>query len=261
MTDSDPRHARSFGIAADRYDTYRPGYADASVRWAIGDQPLRVADIGAGTGILSRQLQRLGHEVIAVEPDDLMRERLTTASPDVAALAGSAEEIPLPDESVDAVVAGQAYHWFDPIRAHAEIARVLRPGGVFAALWNDADPSTPWTVRLAEIIDGPQPAVGSRPESDFGTCFGAVEVAEFRHEMWLTPDDLIGLATTRSPYLVATPAQRRDMVCAIRALVDESDLAGRERFSMPHVTRVHRAARLRPPSAAAASGPEQTRRG
>jgi SAM-dependent methyltransferase len=261
MTDPDGRHALSFGTAADSYDTYRPGYADAAVRWAIGEQPVRVADIGAGTGILSRQLQRLGHEVIAVEPDDLMRERLRTVSPGIAALAGSAEEIPLPDESVEAVVAGQAYHWFDPAKAHPEIARVLRPGGVFAALWNDADPRAPWTVRLVEIIDGPHAAVGSRGESDFGICFAAVEAAEFRHEMWLTPDDLIGLATTRSPYLVGTPEQRRDMVAAIRALVAETGLADRERFSMPHVTRAHRAARLRPPSAAAACVPGQTRLG
>ena len=72
MTDQ----ARSFGTAADRYDRYRPAYAEAAVVWTVGERPRRVADLGAGTGILSRVLHRLGHEVVAVEPDDRMRARL-----------------------------------------------------------------------------------------------------------------------------------------------------------------------------------------
>jgi SAM-dependent methyltransferase len=241
MTDSTQRHSRSFGPVADRYDMYRPGYAADAVVWALGERPLRVADLGAGTGILSRLLQRLGHEVIAVEPDDLMRVRLMEVSPGVAALAGTAEEIPLPDRSVDAVVAGQAYHWFDTARAHREVARVLRPGGAFAALWNDADLHTPWTVRFVEIIDGADAAVGVRPAPDFGERFGPVVQAEFRHELWLTPEDLVALATTRSPYLVATRQGRQDLLDAVRELIAGPELAGRERFAMPHVTRVHRA--------------------
>ncbi len=258
MNDSTDRHARSFGTVADRYDTYRPGYATDAVVWALGEQPLRVADVGAGTGILSRLLQRLGHEVVAVEPDDLMRARLTRVSRGITVLAGTAEHIPLPDQSVDAVVAGQAYHWFDPVRAHREIARVLRPGGVFAAFWNDADPRAPWTLRLAEIIDGPEAAAADRPMSDFGTCFLPVEQTEFGHELYLTPDDLMGLATTRSPYLVGTPTQRRAILDAIRDLTNEPELAGRERISMPHLTRVHRST-LRP-DALAGCGPGRTRR-
>jgi SAM-dependent methyltransferase len=186
-------------------------------------------------------VQRLGHEVIAVEPDDLMRERLTRVSPDIIAFAGTAEAIPLPDGSVDAAVAGQAFHWFDSARAHPEIARILRPRGVFAALWNDADPRARWTMRLGEIIDGAQALVGDRPRSDFGERFGPVEQAEFRHDVWSTPDDLVALAKTRSPYLVASPDEQQDLVAAVRRLTTEPELAGRERFPMPHVTRVHRA--------------------
>jgi SAM-dependent methyltransferase len=238
MTDSTQRHARSFGTAAERYDRYRPTYAPDAVVWALGVRPLRVADLGAGTGILSRLVRGLGHEVTAIEPDDLMRARLAEASPDITALAGTAEEIPLPDRSVDAVVAGQAYHWFDTARAHPEIARVLRPGGIFAALWNDADLNAPWTVRLGEIIDG---ALVPRPVSDFGDHFGPVALAEFRHEMWMTPDDLVALATTRSPYLVATAQGQQDLIDAVRRLTAEPELANRDRFPMPHITHVHRA--------------------
>jgi len=229
--------ARSFGTVADRYDRYRPTYPAAAVVWALGERPLRVADLGAGTGILSRLVHRLGHEVLAIEPDARMRSRLVAVSPGITAIAGTAEAIPLRDRSVDAVVAGQAYHWFDPAGAHPEIARVLRPGGVFTPMWNDADPAVPWTVRLVELIDGAQ-----RVRSvDFGPLFGPVERAEFRHDMWLTPDELIAMTTTRSPYLVASPQGRRDLLDAVRRLTAGPELAGRDRFPMPHLTRVHRA--------------------
>jgi SAM-dependent methyltransferase len=236
--------ALSFGTAADQYDRYRPSYAAEAVRWALGENPLRVADLGAGTGILSRLVRGEGHEVVAIEPDGQMRARLHRVSPDVPAFEGTAEEIPLPDASVDAVVAGQSYHWFDTERAHPEIARVLRSGGVFAAFWNDADLDVSWTVQLAEIIDGSGSARG-RPRLELGERFGPVTGGEFRHELWLTPDELVGLAMTRSPYLVGTPEQRSRLVGEIRALLaTDPALAGRERFAMPHLTRVQRAARV-----------------
>jgi SAM-dependent methyltransferase len=240
VTESSQPHGRSFGTVADRYDRLRPTYAAAAVVWALGGRPLRVADIGAGTGILSRVLLRLGHEVIAVEPDDRMRGRLVGVSPGVTAVAGTAEEIPLRDQSVDAVVAGQAYHWFERERAHPEFARVLRPGGVLAAFWNDADLRVPWTVRLVELIDGAEAMVRTARRSDFGPRFGPVAAADFRHEVWLTLDELVALTTTRSPYLVATPKGQEDLIDAVRRLAAETGLPGRERFEMPHVTRVHR---------------------
>jgi SAM-dependent methyltransferase len=237
---SDTDAARSFGAVAQCYDRHRPGYAPAAVAWALGEHPVRVADLGAGTGILSRLLRRLGHEVIAIEPDEQMRARLVEVSPEVTTVAGRGEAIPLGDGSVDAVVAGQAYHWFKGDRAHAEVARVLRPGGVFAALWNDADSRTLWTVQFVEIIDGPQE---SRPVSDFGSAFGPVASAEFAHDVWLTADDLVALATTRSPYLVGTPAAREELLAAVRGLIAEHGLDRAGRFAMPHLTRVHRAHR------------------
>jgi SAM-dependent methyltransferase len=237
------REAQSFGTAAERYDLYRPTYAEDAVVWSLGQKASRVADLGAGTGILSRLLRNLGHDVVAVEPDDLMRARLVQVSPGVTAVAGQAEAIPLPDASVDAAVAGQAYHWFDRPPAHREIARVVRPGGVFAAMRNDADPATPWTVRFAEIIDGPARQDEEREVADFGDRFEPVAFKEFRHEMWVTPDALVAMATTRSPYLVADEQGRRDLVAAIHTLLHDVEMAGQERFPMPHLTRVNRAIR------------------
>jgi SAM-dependent methyltransferase len=122
----------------------------------LGERPLWVADIGAGTGILSRLLRRLGHQVIAIEPDELMRVRLTGVSPGIAALGGTAENIPLADRSVHAVVAGQAYHWFDGARAHAELARVLRPGGVFAAFGMTPIQAHPGRCGLTRSLTAPK---------------------------------------------------------------------------------------------------------
>ena len=117
-----------------QYDRFRPSYPRAALEWAVGGPPpRRVVDLGAGTGILTRGTDR---RRLRGDPG---RARSGNARPTGGgdagrtALAGSAEDIPLPDGSVDAVVAGQAYHWFDPELAHAEAARVLRPGGYFAA--------------------------------------------------------------------------------------------------------------------------------
>lgn len=122
--------ANSFGQVADSYDRARPEYPEAALQWLLAAPAQRVADIGAGTGKLTGVLARLGHHVTAVEPDDRMRAQLSRRLPDITALDGTAEEIPLPDAAVDAVAFGQAWHWVDVDAVSAELARVLRPGGV-----------------------------------------------------------------------------------------------------------------------------------
>ena len=124
-------HASSFGMAAVAYAEHRPDYAQAAVRWAVEQAPgPRVLDLGAGTGKLTATLVAAGVETTAVEPDPAMLTELRRALPGVRALPGSAEAIPLPEASVDAVVAGNAMHWFDMDIAGPEIARVLVPGGI-----------------------------------------------------------------------------------------------------------------------------------
>lgn len=247
MTEAARRQALSFGAAADAYDRFRPDYPTEAVRWAVGDAPpVRVVDLGAGTGLLSRVLLGLGHQVVPVEPDEGMRARLAHATPGTTALAGSAERIPLPDGDADAVVAGQAYHWFDPERAHAEVARVLRADGTFAAIWNERDESVPWVAALSELADrvlGERGAGEDRPAS-FGDGFGAVEHARFRHSTRHTADTLVGMIATRSYYLTAASRQRREMDAAVRDLAaTHPDLAGRDSFELPYRTEVFRARR------------------
>jgi SAM-dependent methyltransferase len=240
-------HALSFGTAADQYDELRPSYPPAALTWALGTAPCRVVDLGAGTGKLTRVLLALGHQVVPVEPDAQMRRRLAERSPGIEPLDGSAEHIPLPDGSMDAVVAGQAYHWFDTERAHPEIARVLRGGGVFAPVWNIRDDSVPWVAGLSEIVGERRVGgyEGRLENADFGPLFGPVTAKTFRHESSMTADRLVALISTRSYYLTATPQQRAETDRAVRELV----AAMPEPFPLPYDTFVYRARRT--PTAAA----------
>lgn len=236
---------QSFGTAAGEYDRLRPTYPAEALRWALGERPLRVVDLGAGTGILTRVLLALGHHVTAVEPDGRMRAHLERVIPQVTTLDGRAEQIPLPDAAADAVVAGQAYHWFDPAPAHAEIARVLRPGGVFVPLWNILDLSVPWQAELTRVSEDdtagrgteePAPDVGS-----LGPAYGPVERRRFPHAVWHTPDSLVGLVATRSYYLTSPPARQREIDRRVRDLcATHPDLAGRDRFPLNYLTIVYR---------------------
>jgi len=212
--DQDERllHASSFGAAAAAYAEHRPDYAQAAVRWALELAPgPRVLDLGAGTGKLTATLVALGAEGIAVEPDSAMLTELRRALPAVRALPGSAEAIPLPDASVDAVLAGNALHWFDMNVAGPEIARVLAPGGILAGLWNVMDNRVDWVAGL-ERVSG-SAAIGARdtlsswraataamhlPNTGLAAQFGSPEQAEFPHGQRRTADSLVATLATRA---------------------------------------------------------------
>jgi SAM-dependent methyltransferase len=134
---------RSFDRAADAYERTRPDYPDALLELVPVRADATVLDLGAGTGKLTRVLARRYRQVIAVEPLDGMRTILEAVVPEAESRAGRAEAIPLAEASVDAVFAAQAFHWFANEAAVAEIARVLRPGGVLALVWNDRDEGRP----------------------------------------------------------------------------------------------------------------------
>ncbi|HET6818510.1 MAG TPA: class I SAM-dependent methyltransferase [Mycobacteriales bacterium] len=139
----------SFGSAADAYAVGRPSYPAAAIDWILPGQARRVLDLAAGTGRLTERLVERGLDVIAVEPSDEMRAHIPPAA---SAMAGTAEEIPLDDASVDCVVVGQAFHWFDGPRAMSEISRVLRPGGTVGLLWLLADDADPVTARVCDVV-------------------------------------------------------------------------------------------------------------
>ncbi|WFE37190.1 class I SAM-dependent methyltransferase [Micromonospora sp. WMMD998] len=239
---TDPTAALSFGGAAAAYDRFRPRYPEAALRRALAGlaAPARVVDLGAGTGILTRGVTALGHHVVPVEPDLGMRAQLALASGGTTALAGSAESVPLPDGSADAVLVGQAYHWFDKEPAHAEIARVLRPGGTFAPIWNTRDSDVEWVAELERIADLRDHA-GNLVEkvTGFGPAFGPVELTEFAHRTALTPDEVIGMLRTRSFWLTATADEQARVDRELRDLfATHPDLVGRESVELPYRTLV-----------------------
>jgi SAM-dependent methyltransferase len=146
----DPAFARSFGPQAARYDRARPSYPAAALEVVLSGDPAprRILDVGAGTGKLTEALLGRGAEVVAVEPDRQMLAVLAGRLPRVWAVTGAAERIPLRDGSVDAIVVGQAFHWFQRPEADRELARVLRPGGVIGLFWNLPDRGVEWVPKL-----------------------------------------------------------------------------------------------------------------
>ena len=142
----------SFGSVAAGYAAHRPDYPADAVAFLVGASPRRVLDLGAGTGLLTGVLLTAGHEVVAVDPAGEMLAELRARYPQVTAHVGDAEAVPLPDGSVDAVVAGQAAHWFDPEPAAAQLRRVLRPGGVVGLVWNTRDEEVPWVAALGRVL-------------------------------------------------------------------------------------------------------------
>ena len=230
----------AFADVAGAYERGRPGYPEEAVRWMVGTRPLAVVDLGAGTGKLTRALVALGHRVVAVEPLDEMRAELAAALPAVHALQGSAEAIPLFDGAADVVTSAQAFHWFDHDNALPEIARILRPGGTLALVWNSRDDRDPWMARLSAII-------GNETVEDWdvipvleeGGLFGHVEKARFSLEQVLDRDRLLDLVLSRS-YLAKLPPPERDPVLdAVGQLYDET--AGPDGVRLRYVTLCYRA--------------------
>ena len=253
------RRGSSFGAAASAYAEHRPGYAEAAVRWAVDPvrdrRPVRVADLGAGTGKLTATLVSLGAEVIAVEPDPRMLAELRRAMPAARSVPGSAEEIPLPDASLDAVLAGQAMHWFDMDRALPEIARVLTPGGVLAGLWNVDDDRVGWVAGLAEISKRQSSvtltrwrdsAAKSRQEQLLGEhsdLFAAAEVGEFGHGQARTVDSLLATISTHSHLLVMDEAERAGLLARVGDFLRSQPETAHGEFTLPMVTVALRARR------------------
>jgi len=232
----------AFADVADAYERGRPGYPQEAVRWLAGDEPRDVVDLGAGTGKLTRALVALGHRVTAVEPLDEMRTELVAVLPAARALVGAAEAIPLPNASADVVTCAQAFHWFDHAIALPEIARVLRPGGRLALVWNSRDDRDPWVARLSEIIGNETVGVDDvHPPIDESGLFGPVETAEFSFEQRLGREGLLDLVRSRSYCAKLPSAEREPILEAVARLYDDTE--GPEGVALAYVTECFRAER------------------
>jgi SAM-dependent methyltransferase len=236
----DREAARSFARVADAYDRARPGYPPEATAWLTGTRELSVLELGAGTGKLTTGLVGLGHDVLATDPLPEMLRLLSGHLPDVRTAVASAEDIPVPSRSVDVVVSAQAFHWFDHARALPEIARVLRPGGRVALVWNERDERIPWVRRLGRVIgdaghqlDPTHTLLGSQ-------LFGYVDTATFRGWQHVDRDTLRDLVASRSNVATMTETERARVLADVDALYDEYG-RGADGMLLPYVTRCYKA--------------------
>jgi SAM-dependent methyltransferase len=244
-TDDRAERAASFERAAEVYQATRPSYPDDAVRWAVPPDARDVLDLAAGTGKLTERLVALGWHVLAVEPSEAMRAQLSARLPTVEAYPGTAERMDLPDACVDAVTIAQAWHWVDPPAASAEIARVLRPGGQVAPVWNVRDETVDWVARWTEIVHRGDTLEPSYRDPVLGEQFGATEHATFRWVQRLRTADLRTLAASRSHLILLPSDERAALLDAVDELVaTHPDLRGREHVDVPYRTECYRA-RLR----------------
>jgi ubiquinone/menaquinone biosynthesis C-methylase UbiE len=249
--------AVGFEQAAAVYERIRPSYPPDAVAALVAHLGIgpgrRVLDLAAGTGKLTRLLVPTDAELVAVEPLAAMREQLAAVVPDIELLDGTAEAIPLPDESVDAVVVAQAFHWFDAARALAEIRRVLRPGCGLAVVFNIRDQSVDWVRRFTEVTEF---SAANRPhhsttraafadEVSAAGGWGPVTLRTFRWSQTLDAEGLVDRAASQSNVASMAPERRAALLDGVRELArTHPDLADRSSIEMPYDTEVamcHRA--------------------
>jgi SAM-dependent methyltransferase len=246
MDDDLLRYSRSFDSVAGAYDRGRPSYPTAAVEWLIGPDQKTVLEVGAGTGKLTEQLVALGHDVHATDPSSLMLGVLTDRLPGVRTSVARAEELPLPDGSVDVVACAQAFHWFDQEVALAEFSRVLRPGGHLALTWNNRDVKVPWVRKLGAII-GVQDDDTQVPDSLVrSTGFGFVEESSHRFWQVVNSDSLCDMALSRSSIAVLEAPEREAKLAEVRRFYDDYG-RGADGMQLPWITRCFRASVIEHP--------------
>jgi len=261
MSEQESPRGRVFGAVADAYDRARPSYPAEAVAWLTGKAPVRVLELGAGTGKLTRLLDAQGHQVLATDPLPEMLARLAehTSVPHVVA---GAEQIPVRSRSVDVVICAQSFHWFEHDVAMAEIARVLRPGGILAVAWNTYDVGIPWVKRLRRLI-GPERTTGEAVIPLMETrYFGFVEHERFRFWQPHTAATLLDLARSVSRVAVLDEPAREKVLHDVEALYADYG-RGPDGMQVPWLTECYRAVvrhqelppEAAPPAARVSPGP------
>lgn len=242
-----PAAAEGYTTTADNYVRGRPDYPTGVADWlrdTLGLAAGRTAvDLGAGTGKFTPRLVATGATVIAVEPVEQMRARLSAALPQVQALAGTADAIPLPDASVDAVVCAQSFHWFATREALAEIHRVLKPRGKLGLVWNMRDAGVDWVAQLDQIVnrmegDTPRYYTGAWRKVFPFEGFGPLHEQHFPHGHTGSPEDVVVTRVRSTSFIAALPAEERATIDAqVRALIAATpELNGKDVVTVPYET-------------------------
>jgi ubiquinone/menaquinone biosynthesis C-methylase UbiE len=225
---------QSFGTIADRYDRFRPGPPEEAVQRALPAGARDVLELGAGTGGLTRRLVRHCPHVRAVEPDGRMRAILLERVPEADVVAGSAEEIPAPDSSFDAVIGASMWHWVDEARALPEVARVLRPAGSFSLLWSGVDRSVDWVRSFweggKELNGAEKIGLDARRRArhqvhlEVAGPFLEPDRHVVRWTKAMTKDDLVAMAGTYSAVITMDAPERQEYLASISRFLETHDI-------------------------------------
>lgn len=247
MANVHPSAAQGFANGSDLYSQGRPDYSPMTADWLRRDLGLgpgkRVIDLGSGTGKFLPRLKDVGADIIAVEPVDAMRQELSRAHPDVTAVEGTAQSIPLPDSSVDAVVCAQSFHWFATTEALAEIRRVLKPGGALGLIWNVRDESVDWVGAITRLIapfEGDTPRYHTQAWRKLFPAegFGPLQERHFPGGHRGPAEQVIVKRTLSSSFIAALPQGQRDQLAdQLRHLIaTHPDLTGQDPVTFPYDT-------------------------
>jgi SAM-dependent methyltransferase len=246
--------SRGFGTTTQLYERIRPEYPPEAIDILVRELRITpgkvIVDVGAGTGKLTRALVPSGATLIAVEPLAEMRERLAESVPRAVPFAGTAEHMELRDGAAHAVVAAQAFHWFDGDRALVEFHRVLAPGGRLGLVWNVRDRRSPWVAAFDALVDAVDP---ERPDHQTGrwraafertTLFGPLEHLDVESAQVLTPAEIVDRAATVSSISALPEADRERVLGGFRELAaTHPDVRGRESVTLPYITKIYWAER------------------
>ena len=230
--------SQSFGAVAEEYNRLRSGPSADALDWLIPPAAADALEIGAGTGLLTALLaERVAH-VTAVEPDERMRAVLAARDAGVDVRDGTAEALPVPDESEDMVVAASAWHWVDEAKAVPEVARVLRPRGRLSLVWSGPDRSVDWMRSLwaGGIVFSPEEKAGVdarrrtrhavNVDVNGESPFGEPETALFKWTRPMDKADLVALAATYSAVITMDDEARREHLDAMRRFLDTHEAFG-----------------------------------
>lgn len=243
--------AQGYTVGSEDYERTRPSYPPQAVELLVRELRMgptsTVLDLGAGTGKLTRLLAPTRAALVAVEPVDAMRRRLAAALPDARVLAGTAEEIPLADASVDAVVAGTAFHWFRGEQAVAEITRVLRPHGGLGLVWNNPDVGVDWVAQIWGLVGTKRRSAPRNSDLSWQDALTSaqtltpLEHQRFSHSQQLTIEGLVArvrsiafIASLPQPECEAVLAEVRDIACR-----HHPELAPDDHLQLPYRTDVY----------------------
>jgi SAM-dependent methyltransferase len=258
--------AQAFDAEAEAYERGRPTYPEDAVDWMVATSGVAAdgtaVDLAAGTGIFTRLLARRVSNVAAVEPVAGMARVLRRQVPGVPVISGTAESLPFRDASLDLVTVAQAFHWFDTGRAFRELARVLRPGGAVALVWNARIRTEPWVDAVWSVMDRVEKHAPWRDHGD-GTSgprssqtwanehlaphegFSGFEAAVFGHEQVVTPDDVVDRMRSVSHVAALAPEAQGAVLDEIREIVTtHPDAAGRATLAIPYRVDAYCARRL-----------------